>query len=795
MATKNSFNKVYNISFPNDFEWKHTNPLTYYQEDTEVPDKEEFKESEEILVESSKSGTIKVRALTADRVTKNKTLYPSAVLQETAREITQRFSEGFQLLGEIEHPSDRGSLPDLGRTAFKWNKVYFSEGALYVEGQVIPTPDGQTILTLIEHGVQIPFSIRGHGSHIQESDVRKVQELFLMGLDSVARPSDVTAKLLKESEDKNRNKMNAKDLLIKLMTEFPEYFRDVTLSEAANFEESAAINRLNSLRASLRIGIDSNLAEAIADDMQMRESVKEQKAKGVIAEAISIAKAGARYGNELSTQFKAELDKAAPSFKTLEEANRFIDTTKQIYSGLAASSQLGQKGFNGRNAKVDLSKIQINPAIEETGTPEFAEAAFQITESVLKSNNTQADGRTMHAVKINDSNLNRNDMFAAQLLKKFDSKYQAELLRESEDFKEAQATADLNLPYTVSRSLIALAVPTLIASSIFDTGVMQSDSEKLWFDTAPTFETGFEATVTDEAFVIGTGLPKGIQLAHKKIKPGSVVIANKVEGTAYEVDYDEGILWLKTGYTTDVAVSYVYYSMREGEMSDIQRIKQTLSNTTITALYNRLGVLVPRETVAFSRASLGLDFMNKLLSNLAFELAKIQDTMLIKKGMFAAKTSTHAASTFSVASTALLLAGKLNAAANTMRKAYYEPTFHLVGLDTATFLSTIEALTTAGNRAGTESDNNGFIARLQGVPVYATTSTAFTDFVAGGGALTGNQELVQHRVFEPYSLEDAGYYSNYSNGKRVDAREWFVHSADANVALIKEKGLWTRFTS
>ena len=72
-------------------------------------------------------------------------------------------------------------------------------------------------------------------------------------------------------------------------------------------------------------------------------------------------------------------------------------------------------------------------------------------------------------------------LFAAKYLASFDKAYQTQLHESTEmaRLQEAMATSDLNLPYSVMRTVIAEAVPMLVAANVFDVDTVEGPPTRL----------------------------------------------------------------------------------------------------------------------------------------------------------------------------------------------------------------------------------------------------------------------------------------------------------------------------
>jgi len=130
-------------------------------------------------------------------VNKNKRLYPRNVMAESLKECTEMMSQN-RMVGELEHPAS--PKINLERISHKINKLELAEdGTLLGEMEVLDTPTGKILQTLIDSNVGLGVSTRGTGSvkkikyQVKEGvfeDVLEVQPDFkLRAIDIVFDPS------------------------------------------------------------------------------------------------------------------------------------------------------------------------------------------------------------------------------------------------------------------------------------------------------------------------------------------------------------------------------------------------------------------------------------------------------------------------------------------------------------------------------------------------------------------------------------------------------------------------------
>ena len=141
-----------------------------------------------ITLEEAQEGKRRIKiegAITAGVVNGNKRRYPANVIEAAVAELRNHLNESagqgraVQILGEAEHPSDKGGRPNLLETVTKWEEVSFVNGRVDITGRILETSKGKDILTLMEGGVMPGVSLRGYGDGKKTNGVFEVNELHI----------------------------------------------------------------------------------------------------------------------------------------------------------------------------------------------------------------------------------------------------------------------------------------------------------------------------------------------------------------------------------------------------------------------------------------------------------------------------------------------------------------------------------------------------------------------------------------------------------------------------------------
>ena len=696
--------------------------------------------------------------LTANVVNANKRRYPRAVLERALSEINIMESVGQGRLiatGEAEHPNDKGGRPALLETVVKWQAAQMQGDQVLLEGLILPTAKGRDILTLIEHGVPIGVSMRGYGRSKATKEagetVQEVQELKITGWDLVAEPSDPYARLLESRQEETDMEEQDNDLLAKL-------------EEARKQREDLERQNAETLKA---------LSEAQAAQAELAERKRIEAVEVAIAEATKELK----YGDALNKLF-VEAVRAAKPAQAADVAS-IVEAKRTEYDAIAAAGKMASMG-KGVEVKGPVFEAQ-------TGQPEYTRAAYHFTERLAERGYGRI--RDLREAKTPAA------LFARRYLEQYDAAHKAQLLSESQRLlTEAEQVSDLNLPYSVMRSIVAEVAPELVALSVFDSGFADSSPTRIYYENYAA-ETGAQPTVTDEAVTADLG--EWVSLAHARIQPGTVVVTNSGGGTTYSeytdylIDYANGRLYTVATITDGQAlkVDYIYDATRGGELSAIQRGKGQLSFQTIELAADRLAQQISDEAVTYARTQLGWDATTRTMNMIIREIRQMIDTGIMRLAIAQAHISGNSGGAWTAATdTVDALVQKIGVAKVAMQNKFYTPSAILLSMTNADRLSNWSAFAVSLNRADA-SQAPGALGpgdtglRVKGLPVFASTEMPDTKI------LVAHRELVQYRVLASKPMTMKGPYPSYhTDGKLIAADQYYVEEYNATVALIADKG-------
>jgi hypothetical protein len=734
---------------------------------------------------------IKAIGITADIVNGNQRRYPASVLETAVEEARAHLNETLgqgqlrgraaQLLGEPEHPSSKSGRANILETVVKWDSISFDGQSVLVEGVILPTSKGRDVIVLLEGGVKIPVSQRAYGnSKIIKEGGRKIEEvteLHITGYDLVVEASDPVAAII-ESKQEEHNQMDPEEIR-KYIQDHPELFDEAVKAQVAKIEHASAAQIKD---------LEEKVSQAQAAAEKAQAALDEQERAKAVATAVDEALADLPYSEPANALFADTL--RAGQFATVDAVKTFAESLRREFDKRAADDKLAQMGFAPKS-KVDVK----GPVIEtELGIPEYATVSFELTEAIRGvEHRARRDLRKPKTV---------NEEFTAKYLKKFDEQYRGKLIREMQLFQEAEQSTDLDLPYSVSRAIIAEAFPQLVAIGLFDFAMSDgAQTANLWYETFAG-EAGLDnLLVLPEAVVSDEG--DWVALANKRITPGSMIVQPQgggvafVEGTDYVVDYGDGRFFTITaanggtiGNATPLDVIYAYTAIRKGEMQPIERAKLTLAHKSITLTADRLATEISREAVVFSRATLGYDATARTLSSLVRQIARKIDQGVIWEALSAALlVPNNSGGTWNSAMDPISeFVQKAGAAKVKVANRYYEPTGMLLSLTRADTIANWDGFTAAGQRPDADLNAEGYIGRMKGLPVFQSTE------MSDAYALVANRELVMHRVGQ--TMQIFGPFPSYdiATGKLIAANQYYAEEFNGTDAPVPEKGSYVAIT-
>ncbi len=132
----------------------------------------------------------------ANTLNQNGRVYPKTILEREIMNYQKLIREN-RALGECDHPDS--SVIELKNASHIVREAYMKGDDVYGRIEILDTPSGKIIQSLIESGVTLGISSRGVGSTVAKGGNQVVQDDFqLICFDMVSEPSTPGAFMLKE---------------------------------------------------------------------------------------------------------------------------------------------------------------------------------------------------------------------------------------------------------------------------------------------------------------------------------------------------------------------------------------------------------------------------------------------------------------------------------------------------------------------------------------------------------------------------------------------------------------------
>ena len=115
----------------------------------------------------------------------NERVYPVAEIETAVETLNKQITEGYSVLGEVDHPDDLKI--NLDRVSHMITSMWMDGANGFGKLKILPTPMGQLVKTMLESGVKLGVSSRGSGN-VNDLDGR-VSDFEIITVDIVAQPS------------------------------------------------------------------------------------------------------------------------------------------------------------------------------------------------------------------------------------------------------------------------------------------------------------------------------------------------------------------------------------------------------------------------------------------------------------------------------------------------------------------------------------------------------------------------------------------------------------------------------
>ena len=142
----------------------------------------------------------------ADTLNQNGRIYPLSILDREVRNY-QKFIQENRALGECDHPDS--SVVELKNVSHIVREAHMDGDVCYGTVELLDTPCGKILQSLVEAGVTLGISSRGVGSTKKEGGYQMVQDDFqLICWDFVSEPSTPGAFMMREGKEISREELN-----------------------------------------------------------------------------------------------------------------------------------------------------------------------------------------------------------------------------------------------------------------------------------------------------------------------------------------------------------------------------------------------------------------------------------------------------------------------------------------------------------------------------------------------------------------------------------------------------------
>lgn len=151
----------------------------------------------------------------SDTKNHNGRIYPRRILEREVENYQKAVRER-RALGECDHPDD--SVINLKNVSHVIREMWWEGQDLMGKVELLPTPSGKILETLVQSGVNLGISSRGLGSVNETTDGTMVQEDFqLICFDVVSEPSTPGAYIHPLRENKTKQTFSKADRIYRAL--------------------------------------------------------------------------------------------------------------------------------------------------------------------------------------------------------------------------------------------------------------------------------------------------------------------------------------------------------------------------------------------------------------------------------------------------------------------------------------------------------------------------------------------------------------------------------------------------
>jgi hypothetical protein len=142
----------------------------------------------------------------AETLNQNGRVYPRSILEREVMNYQKLIKEN-RALGECDHPDS--SVVELKNVSHIVREAYMDGDSVFGSIEILDTPKGKIIQSLIESGVTLGISSRGVGSTRSQGETQVMQDDFqLICFDMVSEPSTPGAFMLREGKEIDKRELD-----------------------------------------------------------------------------------------------------------------------------------------------------------------------------------------------------------------------------------------------------------------------------------------------------------------------------------------------------------------------------------------------------------------------------------------------------------------------------------------------------------------------------------------------------------------------------------------------------------
>jgi len=208
----------------------------------------------------------------AEAPTANGRVYPGRLWERETAKLRQKMEQR-SLFGLLDHPVDGKTALSYPGASHLVTKLNYNGSEVVGEAEILPTPNGQILKTLIEAGAMVGISSRGVGSTQRSVDGKQmVQDDYqLLSFDFVADPAAATAwpKFTAEDQEINGNPEGVTIMTMtkeQLQTEYPDLIKEIV---AEAMKSHVSPEELEAQLAAKQAEIEANLVSMVSEQREM----------------------------------------------------------------------------------------------------------------------------------------------------------------------------------------------------------------------------------------------------------------------------------------------------------------------------------------------------------------------------------------------------------------------------------------------------------------------------------------------------------------------------------------------